>query len=580
MASRKRAGLLWSGLVSAAAVAFALQLQQVDAQILERPASTQPTPPRAPARPGVSIVPAAPNEESEPFYDGRWGAEVQRAPGAGGAAQLRSGVFDEELGPRPLNAQEVENFEDDTFGEARARPRRLAVPQDGDPVSVFEPLQEEDGEFGEPNALDEEEDPTLADIRSPYDIAAFGGATPAFDPLLLQAEQINPVFSDRSIDHFGADPFAPVGVRLGSFILFTSVESDVDYNSNLFASPDAIGDTALEVRPAARLASNWAVHAVEVRASGDFSFHDRFPSEDDRAYLVEGLGRLDVTRRTDVQAAISREVAQESRNAINANSFGTRPNVTVDRGRAAFNHRFNRLSVQLRGGIVDTRYGDDVIGPIIQSNADRDFTLYEEAVRPKWEFTPTFLIFADVALNQRLYNIPAFSDGIIRSSKGERYRLGVSFGNTGEYLRGEVSLGYGRQTPDNHELQVIDGLLVDANLTWRFSQLTSLLLTASTDVAETTTFDSGGVMQRQYGAELRHNFSARLIGSAGLSLFTRDYVGAGLHEEQFSAATGLEYYMNRNVVLFGRYEHTEFYTSSPDGNWNGEEVQVGVRLRQ
>jgi hypothetical protein len=34
------------------------------------------------------------------------------------------------------------------------------------------------------------------------------------------------------------------------------------------------------------------------------------------------------------------------------------------------------------------------------------------------------------------------------------------------------------------------------------------------------------------------------------------------------------------VVLFGRYEHTEFYTSSPDGNWNGEEVQVGVRLRQ
>jgi len=397
--------------------------------------------------------------------------------------------------------------------------------------------------------------------------------------LLLQVEETNPVFANRPFALFDPEPFVPLGMRLGSFTLFTGVETDGDYNSNLFASPVPLGDYSLEVRPTARLVSNWSTHAVEVRAAGDLTFHDKYPTEDDRAYIVEGLGRLDVTRRTNLQGAISREYAQESRNAINASSLGSRPNITVDRGRAALNHRFNRLSVQLRGGIVDTSYSTDVFDGVVQSNSDRDYNLYEEAVRPQWEFMPTLSVFTDIALNQRDYQIPAFTDGIIRSSTGERYRAGVSFGTVGEILRGDVSLGYGRQTPDNPTLEVIDGLLIDANLTWRVMPLTTLLFTATTDVAETTTVDSGGVMERTYGLEARHSFATRLVGIAGLGFFTRDFVGAGIHENQLTAATGLEYYLSRQAVLFGRYQHTVFDTTSPNGNYTVEEVQLGVRLR-
>ena len=88
------------------------------------------------------------------------------------------------------------------------------------------------------------------------------------------------------------------------------------------------------------------------------------------------------------------------------------------------------------------------------------------------------------------------------------------------------------------------------------------------------------MFERTYAAVLSHNFSTRLIGSAGIGMFTREFVGAGLYENQFSAATGLEYYLNRNAVLFGRYEHRAFDTNSFDGNYTAEEVQLGVRLRQ
>jgi hypothetical protein len=296
-------------------------------------------------------------------------------------------------------------------------------------------------------------------------------------------------------------------------------------------------------------------------------------------YWPNSGARSLITSRTNVQALVAHEEAQESRSAINASSAGTRPDIVVNRERLALNHRFNRLSVQLRGSVIDTRYGTNIFNGVAQSNADRDFTLYDQAVRPKWEFSPYLFVFSDIALNQRYYQIPAFTDGLIRSSTGERYRVGVSFGEVSEILRGEVSLGYGRQTPNNQELEPIDGLLIDANLSWRVTPLTTVLFTAASEVAETTTADSGGVMDRQYAVEARHNFSTRLVGIAGLGFMTRDFVGAGINENQLTAATGVEYYLSREAVLFGRYQHTAFDSTQPNSSYTVEEVQAGVRLR-
>lgn len=523
-------------------------------------------------------------EEERAFTDGRWGADVRiAAPFSFSPEETPAPTSPFVAGREQSESWEATTEEEDpadVLGAEQARRKRTPPPQDGDPIPVEEPIEVSDGaiDLSEPYAQVSGEPGTLADINTPADIVAFSGVDAGYDPLLLQAQEINPVFNDQLERSFGYDPFAPLGTRIGSFTLFAGLDADVDYNSNLFASPVALGDTALELRPAARLASNWSAHALEVRASGDLSYHNKYPSEDDRAYLVEGLGRLDVTRFTDLQALIAHETAQESRSAINASSIGTRPNIFVDRGRAALNHRFNRLTLQLRGAVIDTSYGNNIFEGYGQSNADRNYTLFEEAFRPKWEFSPSFFVFADVALNQRNYSIPAFTDGLIRTSTGERYRAGVSFGN-GAFLRGDVSLGYGSQTPDNPLLPPIDGLLLDANLTYRLSALTTVLLTAATDVAETTTAGSGGVLERQYATEVRHSFTTRFVGSVGFSGYTRDFVGADINESQVTAATGLEYYLSREMVLFARYVHTAFYTTSPNGNYTAEEAQFGVRLR-
>jgi hypothetical protein len=578
---RKIVGLVL-GFAAFAGVALALAPVPAAAQILDPPARTPETRRPAQLRPTLPAgTTPLEDAESRAFEDGRFGPNEASPP--------RGALFDDGLAADQAAGAAAEDGEDeettgpdDGLGEEGVRRLRRAVAQDGDPVTVTELPGPQDGliDLSEPTApIEGEEDITGVDMRSPEDIRAFVNEPAGYDPLLLQADETNPVFGDSRFQGFVLDPYPPIGTKIGSFVLFTAVEADVDYNSNIFASPQAEADTSLEVRPAARLASNWSRHAVEARASGDFSFHDRFPEENDRAYLVEGLGRLDVTSFTNFQGLIAHEEAQESRNAINAQSAGTRPNINVDRLRAAFNHRFNRLTVQLRGAQIDTSYGDDLINGVVQSNADRNFTLYEQAVRPRWEFSPYLFAFSDIAINQRDYDEPADTDGIMRSSTGQRYRAGLSFGDVSEVLRGNISLGYGRQTPNSPELEVIDGLLIDADLAWQMTPLTVLQFIAASEVAETITAGSGGVMERTYGLEARHSFTRYLVGIAGVGYLTRDFVGAGITENQSTAAVGVDYYLNPWAVLFTRYEHTDFQSSQPDSSYTIEEVQAGVRLR-
>ena len=157
------------------------------------------------------------------------------------------------------------------------RARSAAPAQDGDlPTVIEEAVVPNEGiiDLNAPSPLATGEDLTLADMRNARDLAIYAGIAPSFDPLLLEAQETNPVFS--TITSYNPEPFVPLGTRIGSFLLFTALQTDGDYNSNVFASPVALGDYALELWPSARLASNWANHAVEIRASGDLSFHDKF----------------------------------------------------------------------------------------------------------------------------------------------------------------------------------------------------------------------------------------------------------------------------------------------------------------
>ena len=141
------------------------------------------------------------------------------------------------------------------------------------------------------------------------------------DGVVTQADadgiEPEPALDRRQERQFRRDPFDPIGIRMGSFMIFPEAELAAAAYSNVFrGSADPLRDAALEIRPSVRAVSMWSVHALELRAEGTTSLHQRYASEDDRAALLEARGRIDLTRRTNIEALAAWELAQEMRGSI------------------------------------------------------------------------------------------------------------------------------------------------------------------------------------------------------------------------------------------------------------------------
>ncbi len=437
-------------------------------------------------------------------------------------------------------------------------------------------------EVGEPPAPEDGGDAMLIDSRPQEEADLFtnplDSAPDGFDPLLFQIEDIDPLRTDRRPRRlFEQEPYDPIGVRVGSFVYFPEVTIAGETTSNVLRQPQAASDVSAEFMTRARLVSNWNVHALEFNAGGLTSFQNDFASENDAAWNVEARGRLDVSRNTNVQGLIAHDVRQEGRSAIDAAAFGDRAQVATDTADLTLNHRFNRLSVQLRGGYDDIDYGPSGSG---NSNADRDTHVATEAVRTTWQFKPSFSVFGEIETNQRRYNVAAVADGFSRDSDGQRYRAGIDFGSTGRIVRGEFSLGYGSQDPSDPGLSDVDGVLIDANVAWRITEPTTLRFLARTDLYDTNTAGSAGVVSRTVGVEARHALRRYLIATAGLIYTNQDYDDVPIRESELRSSLLLEYYVNGEWTIFSQWDHINYDSNQPDNSWVADDLRVGARWRQ
>ena len=377
------------------------------------------------------------------------------------------------------------------------------------------------------------------------------------------------------------EPYNARGIRVGSFVIFPEALIGATATNNIFRNSARLADAAPEIGGNVRAVSDWRTHAVEVRASGLATFYDQFPTENDRSYAFEARGRLDISKRTNIEIAALHQVDKDRRAQRDSpTDAAERGNVDTDRVAFALNHQINRLSLQLRGSITDLEFAPvtSTSGTVI-SNAERNTTQREVAVRTSWAVNGRMDVFAEVAVNDRDYRA-APDDGILRSSTGERYRLGVTFGPQNNTLRGEVSAGWGWQTPRDGRLAEIEGFIVDANLAWRASALTTFLLTARSDFLDTTTTGSFGALSRQVGLEARHTIRRYLIGIAGIKYTVNPYEAVSINERELATEAGFDYYLNRDAIIFARYQHIDFHSTVGGSTYSDDIVHVGLRVRQ
>lgn len=451
---------------------------------------------------------------------------------------------------------------------------------DGDTDTLVAPEQRQDGriDVSEPPAVADGTESKDDDPRLPADRAAFLTPPAGYDNLAFQIE-LDPATDNRPARLARFEPFDPIGHRAGSWVIFPSVESGISATTNAFRASNAKPDFIFDVRPTILAVTDWQRHALQFKATGLGSAYGEYPTENDRAYAFEARGRLDITRDANIEVLAAHQFDQETRSSLfTATDAKNRTSFFTDKIAVAYNQRFNRLSIQLRGAFTDTDYQPvaTIAGGTL-SNDERDLSERETAIRAAWSFSPTLVAFAEAATNTQTYRtLP--SDGISRDSTGDRFKAGLSFGNVSAIWRGEVALGYGRQQTRDDRLRPIDGMLIDANLGWRPTALTSLLLTAKTDFLTSTQPGQTSAVQYLAGIELRHAFQRRLLGIASLNTQITDYQGATAMERTSTAELGLEYYLSHSTTLLGKYSHV-VQTGAAADNFISDTIRLGVRYR-
>ena len=408
------------------------------------------------------------------------------------------------------------------------------------------------------------------------------------------------------------DPYAPVGIRGGSFTFYPAVELTGGYDSNPLRRTDGPGAGTYSVAPELVVKSEWQRHQLNAELRGSYTGYSR--SFGDSASDPAGCGCVGVAadtvaltnsgipnslNRPDFNAKVTGRLDTyqgshadgEARFIVGTDNPGS-PNITAGLTRIpiytqvgttlGYTHNINRLDLTLKGGIDRVAYQpSSLTDGTSTTNDDRDFNAYSAAFRAGYQLRPGVEPFAEISADQRVHDQVFDRNGLQRDSNGVTGRLGTTFELTRQ-LVGEVSGGYTNRQYKDTSLPTVAGFVADATLVWNASALTTYRLAAKSSTDESILADVSGALRRDFTVGVDQSFRRWLIGSFNAGAGFDHYIanGPSREDQRFFLSAALVYKMSRELQLKGEVRH-EWLTSTAAGvNYNADIFLIGVRWQR
>ncbi|WP_054142222.1 outer membrane beta-barrel protein [Bosea sp. AAP35] len=378
------------------------------------------------------------------------------------------------------------------------------------------------------------------------------------------------------------DPYAPLGLRLGSVVLKPAITNGVGYDTNpqrtagstRKGSPFSRHDAEVEIQ------SDWNVHELKGRLRGGYSeyFRDRDASRPD------GEGNLDLR----LDASRDTRILLETRARLDTQRPGSpdltaavtgRPLIYQYGASAGVTHDINRLQMTLRGSVDRSDYEDGKLsnGGIV-SQRDRNQTQYGLRLRAAYEVTPGFKPFVQGEVDTREFDQAIDSSGYRRSSDGATGRVGSTF-EISRQLTGEVSVGYQNRKYEDGRLRNLKGFIGDAAILWSPTPLTTVTLRGTSELGDTTIAGSSGTTVRRVSLEVAHALRRNLIVTGVTNFGRTEYDGQGLREDFSSYGARIEYKLTRTFAVRASFTQERLNSTAQGSDYTANVAQVGLRVQ-
>ncbi|MGJ0391871.1 MAG: outer membrane beta-barrel protein [Methylocystis sp.] len=399
---------------------------------------------------------------------------------------------------------------------------------------------------------------------------------------------VKPTIKTKPKPKVEANPFDPLGVPVGSMLVFPYVQASGGYDDNpnrLDSTYNPRGSAFFRGEGGVRVKSDWARHSLDAELRGGYSEYFDVPRANRPDAQGQMTARYDLTRDTalDLRGRLQLDTQRPGAPAIapgQASVYVTNRPIILGMGtQAGVTQRFGRLDVSLRGTYDRVWYQDAQYSNGTALNlASTSYNDFGGLLRASYELTPDLKPFVEGTFDKRIHDSPVDPNGFYRDNTGYIVRGGAAF-NVTELVRGEVSGGYGQRDYDDRRLAPLRGPVIDAALVYTPSALTTLTLRGSTSMAETTLAYASGVLTRSVTATLSHDLMRNLNVTFTGTYFNNDYQGANVHERGGAAGVRLEYRVTRAISVRGSYTHELLNSSYPNSDYTANVFLVGLRFQ-
>ena len=395
-------------------------------------------------------------------------------------------------------------------------------------------------------------------------------ATVALTPLLAAAQEAD--IRNQSVQDRPRPDYDALGIRRGVFLIYPQVDAGLTYDSNIFADDSDEEDLILSVAPSVTAQSQWSRHEIEATLDAEGA---AYVDHNDANYLDVGgrvAGRFDISRASFARGIV--EAGREHEDFASPDEVNRNETTNVFRYLVGADYRrtFNRVYVQpgFRVQRIDFEDGDVNF---------RDRTRYLAALRAAYALSARLRL---LAVGE--YDIVRYDEQLVldRDNMGIAGRVGVEAELSG-LLFGELTAGFVHRTYSDDDLDDVNGPSVVGALTYNVTPLTSITATAAAAVEETTVVfeDDAASSQRSTSAtvEVFHELRRNILLSGEAGYIRDDFTGTGRTDDTYALGVGAEYFLNRNLSLFGNYRFSSRSSDADDAEYDRNVVFVGVNAR-
>lgn len=376
--------------------------------------------------------------------------------------------------------------------------------------------------------------------------------------------------------------YEALGLREGAFMVWPKLNATVEYNNNIFATSIAQqSDTIWHVTPEIDVTSNWSRHSLDLYARGTINRYSDFSTENTEDYSVGAQGRLDVLRNAQINAGGDWSRLTEPRTSAASLGQAKPTQYELLSGYLSGAREFNRLRVS---GRLDARNFLYLNQSGNRPQHDRDHELAILTGRADYAVSPDTAFFVQVAGNRRDYRLEAtpatlaaYSGFQDRDSKGVEVLGGVNF-ELSATARGEIGVGWVKQSFDNPRFSNISGFGARSQVEWFPSQLTTVTFTGSRTVEDAGISGASGYLSSNVGVQVDHELLRNVIVSGQASYGDDKYRGIDRDDKRYNAGISATYLLNRSVGVTVGYNHFKQNSRGAVGSGEFTVDKVGATL--